>query len=283
VLHTPLGFACAIFAISVVGGLFGSLVGLGGGVVVVPLLTWLLGVDIHYAIGASVVSIIATSSGAAASYVRDEITNLRIGIFLEVATTLGALCGALLSARLAAEWLFGLFGGILAVSALGTLLPRGEASADRAPDPSSLRLKLQGTFHDPNTGQDVTYVARRWPVGFGIMYVAGFLSGLLGIGAGVVKVLAMDLAMGLPIKVSTATSNFMIGVTAVASAGTYYLRGQIEPVIVAPVALGVLAGSTFGSKIMPKMKSQNLRRVFLAVALLISAQMILRAFGVRLG
>jgi uncharacterized membrane protein YfcA len=283
VLHTAPGFVAACFGISILGGILGSLVGIGGGIIVTPLLTGLLGVDIHYAIGASVVSIIATSSGAAASYLREDLTNLRIGVLLEVATTLGALLGAMAAGHLGAAGLFALFGLALGLTALASLRQPDDPPPAGPPDALALRLGLRGRFHDPATGRDVEYVARRVPAGAAIMGLAGFLSGLLGIGAGVVKVLALDTAMGLPLKVSTATSNFMIGVTAAASAGVYYWRGQIDPLLVAPVALGILLGAFGGSKLMPRMRSRHLRLLFVATALVISGQMIWSAIHLARG
>ncbi|HKD76236.1 MAG TPA: TSUP family transporter, partial [Ktedonobacterales bacterium] len=241
-----------IFAASVVAGLVGALVGLGGGVFVVPLLAVGFGMPIEVAIGASIVSVIATSSGAAAAYVRDHLTNLRVGMFLEIATTLGAICGAFLAALLAPSALFVVFGGVLLASALplihklGEDLPQGVTN-----DRWASRLALASSYPDPACGGDVAYAVTHVPSGFGLMTIAGLISGLLGIGSGTFKVLAMDVVMRLPMKVSSTTSNFMIGVTAAASAGIYFQRGAIQPLIAAPVALGVLAGAMAGAKVLP--------------------------------
>jgi hypothetical protein len=237
-----------------------------------------MGVDIHYAIGASIVSVIATSSGAAAAYLRDHITNIRIGMFLEMATTLGAISGAFFAAILAGPWLFLLFAAILAYSAVSMLRrptrTMGNVSVphDRLAD----ALQLNGSYYDAALGRVVEYRASGGLLGLILMYVAGAVSGLLGIGSGVLKVPAMDIAMYLPMKVSTATSNFMIGVTAAASAGVYFSRGQINPFIAAPVALGVLLGATVGTRLMTRTKSVLLRRIFVVVMLAVAAQMLWR-------
>jgi len=202
---------------SLVAGLLGSLTGLGGGVVIVPLLTLVFGVDIRYAIGASLVSVIATSSGAAAAYVKEGYSNIRIGMFLEIATTLGALAGASVAARLPTSVIAVVFGLVLIYSAYLSGRPQAERISDDPPDRLATLLRMDGSY--PTPGGPQTYHVHAIPAGFGLMFVAGMLSGLLGIGSGAVKVLAMDQAMRLPFKVSTTTSNFMIGVTAAASAG----------------------------------------------------------------
>jgi uncharacterized membrane protein YfcA len=270
-------FFLLVFAASVGAGLIGSLVGLGGGIFVVPLLTLVFGVDFHQAVGASIVSVIATSSGAAAAYVRDRITNLRIGMFLEVATTIGALCGALLITLVPTGALFVIFGGVLAISAIplivriGEELPR-EVKNDRWAE----RLSLAGSYPDRRLGREVAYQVTHVPIGFGMMYVAGLISGLLGIGSGTFKVLAMDTAMRLPMKVSTTTSNFMIGVTAAASAGIYFQRGDINPLIAAPVALGVLAGATVGARTLTRLSNTTIRKLFVPIILIVAVEMLLR-------
>src|SRR5258708_39672842 len=227
---------------SLCAGLIGSLVGLGGGIFVVPLLTIAFGLPIRLAIGASIVSVIATSSGAAAAYVRDRLTTLRIGMFLEVATTLGALAGALLAAAAPTGLLYVVFGIVLLVSVVPLVLKLGEELPEHVQsDALARRLRLEGSYPDRLQGTDVAYRVTRVPLGFALMCGAGLLSGLLGIGSGAFKVLAMDNAMKLPMKVSTTTSNFMIGVTAAASAGIYFERGDMDPLIAAPVPLGRLA------------------------------------------
>ncbi|HEX8730335.1 MAG TPA: sulfite exporter TauE/SafE family protein, partial [Ktedonobacterales bacterium] len=238
---TYLLYFLVVFLVCVGAGLLGSLVGLGGGIFVVPLLTLIFHVPFPVAAGASIVSVIATSSGAAAAYVRDHIVNLRVGMFLEVATTIGALCGAFLVTLLPPGILFVLFGLVLLAAMLPSLAKLGEELPQHVHnDALSKRLALAGSYPDPQLHRVVRYNVTRVPLGFGIMYVAGALSGLLGIGSGPFKVLALDSAMRLPMKVSTTTSNFMIGVTAAASAGLYFARGDINPLIATPVALGVL-------------------------------------------
>ena len=274
---TPLQFTLVTFAISVVAGVLGSLLGLGGGIIVVPALTLLLRIDIRYAIGASIVSVIATSSGAAAAYVRERMTNLRVAMVLEIATTTGAITGAYLAGRVAGRWLYLIFGLIMGYSAVAMLRKRHQI-AHVAPDKWADRLALHDSYFDKAVGQEVSYRVTRTPLGFFLMYIAGIVSGLLGIGSGALKVPAMDLAMGLPIKVSTATSNFMIGVTAAASAGVYFSRGDIDPFVAAPVACGVLLGATAGSHLLGKLKSQVIRIVFVLVLLWVSAEMILKGF-----
>ncbi len=270
-------FFILVFVASMAAGLIGSLVGLGGGVFVVPLLTLAFGLPIHEAIGASIVSVIATSSGAAAAYVRDRITNLRVGMFLEIATTLGAISGAFLVIIAPTGVLFIVFGLVLIISAvplaikIGEELPQGVKS-----DRWARTLKLAGSYPDRKLGREVSYEVSRVPVGFSMMYVAGLISGLLGIGSGTFKVLAMDTAMRLPMKVSTTTSNFMIGVTAAASAGIYFERGDINPLVAAPVALGVLIGATVGAKTLAKLSNSAIRKIFIPLLVLIAIEMLIR-------
>lgn len=250
-----------IVALSSMGaGLLGALSGLGGGVVIVPLLTIAFHVDIHYAIGASLVSVIATSSGAAAAYVREGFSNIRVGMFLEVATTLGALFGAWLTTKAPTSVIGLIFGVVLLYSAYASLKQKHEVITEE-PDKLAMRLKLKGELPVPD-GDPRPYVAQRVPAGFGLMWLAGVLSGLLGIGSGAVKVIAMDQAMKLPFKVSTTTSNFMIGVTAVASAGLYLRAGYLAPGLVMPVMLGVLVGSLVGSKLLVRAPVRTLKMVF---------------------
>lgn len=274
---TPLLFAILVFLLALVAGLLGSLLGLGGGIIIVPALTLLFDIDIRLAIGASIVSVIATSTGAAAAYVRERMTNLRVAMFLEIGTTLGAITGAYLAGHLHARLLFTLFGLLLAASAIA-MLRRSHASLAVAVPRSALadRLQLHGSYFDEAADREREYIVARPGVGLGLMYLAGAASGLLGIGSGVLKVPAMDLAMRLPIKVSTATSNFMIGVTAAASAGLYFMRGQIDPFLAAPVAAGVLAGATIGSRLLGRIGSRAIRWIFVAVLLFVSLQMLVR-------
>ena len=270
-----LAFTAVVFAGSVLAGALGSLTGLGGGVVIVPLLTVALGVDIHYAIGASLVSVIATSSGAAAAYLKEGFTNMRVGIFLEVATTSGAIIGASVATRLPGSTIEVVFGVVLLASVYLTLALRDEPepqSAASRPSGLSRRLRLAGSY--PTPGGQIAYSPRRVPLGFGIMAGAGALSGLLGIGSGAVKVLALDQAMRLPFKVSTTTSNFMIGVTAAAGAGIYLRRGFIVPGLAMPVMLGVLAGSMVGARFLMAADARHLRLVFALAILALGVEMI---------
>lgn len=271
-------FYGGIFLISLLAGWLGALSGLGGGVVIVPVLTILFHVDIHYAIGASLVSVIATSSGAAAAYVREGFSNVRIGMFLEVATTVGALVGAWLINRISTHAIGIIFGVVLLYSAYSSLKkkrPHGSTQPNRMAE----MLQLQGSF--PAEDGPKEYIPRRVPAGFGLMFTAGTLSGLLGIGSGAVKVLAMDQAMDLLFKVSTTTSNFMIGVTAAASAGIYLDRGYIVPALAMPVMLGVLAGSLAGSRLLVKAPVRMLRLIFSLVIVALGIEMLWTNLVVR--
>jgi uncharacterized membrane protein YfcA len=272
---TPLDFVVSLALISVAAGLLGSLVGLGGGVVIVPVLTIIYGVDIRLAIGASIVSVIATSSGAAAAYVRERMTNLRAGMFLEIATTTGAVSGAYLTTVLPARFLFVFFGLVLAYSSYETF-QRRRVSAPLAVSHDRIAnyFDLHGSYYDMAEEKEISYKVVNTKLGLGLMYVAGLVSALLGIGSGALKVPAMDSAMHLPMKVSSATSNFMIGVTAAASAGVYFVRGQIDPIIAAPVAAGVLLGATVGARILGRMTSKTVRFIFVAVLVVISLEML---------
>jgi uncharacterized membrane protein YfcA len=261
-----------IAAGSFLAGLLGALTGLGGGIVVVPMLTLLFHVDLRYAIGASLVSVIATSSGAAAAYVREGYTNVRVGIFLEVATTIGALAGAALASVVPTSALSVLFGLVLLYTAWRSFQQREEHGSDGPAHPWATRLRLNGSY--PVAGRMTPYTVQGVPSGFAMMGVAGMLSALLGIGSGVVKVLAMDRRMRLPFKVSTTTSNFMIGVTAAASAGVYLHRGYIEPTIAFPVMLGVLAGALVGARILAVASTRWLRTLFTGVVAVLAVEML---------
>lgn len=278
-----IGADVGIFAVSLVAGLVGALAGVGGGILVIPALTILFGVDIRLAIGASIVSVIATSSGAAAAYVRDRMTDMRLGMFLELATTTGAVVGAIVAGLVAPALLYVLLGLVLLFSAVQQVLRLGEeVPADPHVSPIARRLRLTGSYPDARRGAEVAYAAQRVPLGFAMMAGAGLVSGLLGIGSGALKVLAMDGAMRLPMKVSSATSNFMIGVTAAASAGIYLGRGDVDPTIAAPVALGVLAGATLGARVLPRLSNRSVRLIFLPVLLAVGIETLLRGFGVGL-
>jgi uncharacterized protein len=274
---TPLQFVLLVFAISVIAGVMGSLLGLGGGIIVIPALTLLFKIDIRYAVGASIVSVIATSSGAAAAYVRERMTNLRVAMFLELATTSGALTGAYLAGVIGGRALYVIFGLVLGYSSLAMFRKRHHARMPgAAPDRWADSLRLHGAYYDEAASEEVSYQVTGTRVGLLLMYVAGVVSGLLGIGSGALKVPALDLAMHLPIKVSSATSNFMIGVTAAASAGAYFMRGDIDPIVAAPVAAGVLLGATVGSRLLGRLQSATVRVAFVVVLLWISLQMLYR-------
>lgn len=264
-----------VAAIAVVAGTLGSILGLGGGVFLIPALTLLLGVDMHQAMGASLVAVIATSTGAAAGYVRERLANLRLASFLELATTSGALVGALIAAHVPARTLFFFFAVLLFYSAYGMFQRRNvEVAAAAVPDPVGTRLGLHGSYFDGALGRSVAYAVANVPAGFAVMWLAGITSGVLGIGSGLLKVLGMDTVMRLPIKVSSATSNLMVGVTAAASAGYFFARGLLTPELAAPVALGVLAGSYVGRWWLSSLRGQTLRRLFIPVLLYVGAQML---------
>jgi uncharacterized protein len=276
---TPLTFTLSAFAASIVAGLVGSLLGLGGGIIVVPVLTLLLGLNIRYAIGASIVSVIATSSGAAAGYVREHMTNLRVAMLLEIGTTTGALTGAYLAGKIPQRSLYIVFGILMGYSALAMFKKR-HGSQDNVPqDRWANKLKLHDEYFDQSMNETIRYRVTHTKLGLLLMYIAGVVSGLLGIGSGALKVPAMDLAMRLPIKVSTATSNFMIGVTAAASAGVYFARGDIDPFVAAPVATGVLIGATVGSTLLGRLQNNTIRILFVIVLLWISEEMLRK--GIR--
>jgi uncharacterized membrane protein YfcA len=275
-----LDFSIIVGAASLVAGFLGSLTGLGGGVVIVPLLALVFGVDIHYAIGASLVSVIATSSGSAAAYLREGFSNVRIGMFLEIATTTGAIFGAFLATSTPTKAIAVIFGLMLLASAVTSSVRRKDRVTDKLRDPLAKSLRLNASY--PVDGVKTPYAVRRVPLGFGLMFGAGTLSGLLGIGSGAVKVLAMDEAMQVPFKVSTTTSNFMIGVTAAASAGVYLSRGYIDPTIAMPVTLGVLAGSLIGARFLVRAKVKVMRLIFAAVIALLGLEMIYSGFTGRL-
>ena len=277
----PVEFVALLFVTAVLAGGVGAVLGLGGGILLVPLLTMFFGVNLHYAMGASLVSVIATSSGAAAAYLRRGMSNIRIGLFLVMATTGGAVVGATLTGIMPTRALELILGLALGYSAYTTIrMLNIELPPDLPVDPLALRFDLQGTYYDARLGQEVKYHAVRVRLGFAAMFAAGVLSGLLGIGSGAFKVLAMDYVMRLPMKVSTATSNFMIGITAAASAGVYFSRGDIHPLIAAPVAVGVLVGASVGTIVMARLRNATQRKVFLPVILYLAGAMILRGLGV---
>ncbi len=276
---TSLTFTLVALTISLLAGLLGALTGLGGGVIVVPALTLALGVDMKYAIGASLVSVIATSSGAAAAYVREGFSNIRIGMFLEIATTMGAILGAYLTTRVSTHALAIVFGLVLLQAAYLSFKGAPEDAERVESDALARRLRLGGSY--PVAGTPQTYGVRNVPGGFSLMFGAGALSGLLGIGSGAVKVIAMDRIMRIPFKVSTTTSNFMIGVTAAASAGLYFHNGYINPDVAMPVMLGVTTGALLGAKLLVRMHVKTLRAIFGFVILALAIEMIVSGIGGR--
>jgi len=269
---TVLLFTLIVLFGAFLAGLLGSLTGLGGGVIIIPLLTLGLGVDIHYAIGASIISVIATSSGSAAAYVREGITNIRIGMFLEIATTASAIVGVVIASYIKADYIVVIFGFILLFSAIMMLKKKVDHSNNEKTSLLANYFKLNGSY--PINGVQQPYAVHHVVGGFAMMFVAGVLSGLLGIGSGALKVIGMDNIMKIPFKVSTTTSNFMIGVTAAASALVYLHKGQIEPTIAMPVTIGVIAGATIGAKILIKTKTDKLKIVFAVVVTFLALQMI---------
>lgn len=276
---TVLVFTVLVGIGSFLAGFLGALTGLGGGVVLVPLLALFFKVDIRYAMGASLVSVIATSSGAAAAYVREGYSNIRIGMFLEIATTLGAIVGALLVQRVSTEAIGVIFGLMLLYSAFQSAREKRDHLATSS-DRLARMLNMNGSY--PVAEGRREYAVTNVPAGFGLMFGAGTLSGLLGIGSGAVKVLAMDQAMRMPFKVSTTTSNFMIGVTAAASAGVYLRHGYIDPGLAMPVTLGVLAGSLAGTRVLMRANVRVLRYVFAAVIVVLGIEMIFNGVTGRL-
>jgi uncharacterized membrane protein YfcA len=275
------GLGLWLFAVSLAASALGGVLGMASGIFIVPILTVFGHLDIRTAIGASLVSVIACSCGSASAFLKGGLVNVRLAIVLEVATTLGALTGVLLSGAIPTAYLFFLFAGILAVSAQQMLARRGEAAGPSAGTGGwAAALGLDASY--PDKGRHVGYRVQRLPLGMLLMYGAGLLSALLGIGSGVLKVPAMDTALRLPIKVSSATSNFMIGVTAAASAGAYFLRGDIQPGVAGPVALGSVVGSALGARVLLAVSNERARVFFVVVLLALAAQMALSGFGINL-
>ncbi len=268
-------FSLVLGAGAFAAGFLGSLTGLGGGVIIVPLLTLGMGVDIRYAIGASLISVIATSSGAASAYVKEGYSNIRIGMFLEVATSIGALFGAYLAALISTQIIGAVFGVVLLHAAYHSLKHHQQeipCDEDTPKDRIATWLRMHGEY--PTREGPRRYCVQAVPMGFGLMFGAGTLSGLLGIGSGALKVMAMDRAMRLPFKVSSTTSNFMIGVTAATSAGVYLSRGYIDPGLAMPVVLGVLAGSFLGARFLTGAKVELLRNIFAGLVGLLALEML---------
>jgi uncharacterized membrane protein YfcA len=272
---TLLAFSILLLVFSFLAGLVGSLTGLGGGIVVIPVLVILFRINIHLAMGASLISVIVTSSAATAAYLREGYTSIRIGMFLETAAVLGALIGALLISIVPKTFLAILFSIVLFISSYMTLIRREDL--EHYPNSHSWATALQLDGEYPLDGQLKAYPVQHAPLGLFIMGVAGIFSGLLGIGSGSLKVLAMDQALRLPYKVATTTSNFMIGMTAATSAGIYFAHGYINPVITFPVVIGVFAGSFLGAKLLTRINIQSLRTIFSVVICLIGVQMLYQA------
>ncbi len=265
-------FTILVYVGSLLAGLFGSLTALGGGVIVVPMLTVLFGVDIHFAAGASLISVIATSSGAASAYVKEGYSNIRIGMFLEIATTIGAVIGAWLAGIVTVQTISIVFSGILIFSAISSIFIKQDDLSVTQENKYARLFKLNGQY--PTLEGKQSYSVQNVPFGFALSSVAGVISGLLGIGGGAIKVIAMDRIMKIPFKVSTTTSNFMIGVTAAASAGIYLKNGYIHAALAMPVMLGVLSGAFLGTKIMPFASSKILKNTFTIIILVMAYQML---------
>ncbi len=275
-IHSP-EFSVLVCLASVVAGVLGGMLGMASGIFVVPALTLLFGVEIRFAVGASLVAVIACSCGSATSAMENRLTNVRLAILLEIGTTLGALTGVVLVGAFPSSGLFLLFSAVLLVSAYQMFRGRNEADSCLPPDRWATRLRLDSSYPDPTTKQEIAYTVSRVWLGMILMYLAGAISSLLGVGGGVLKVPAMDSALRLPIKVSSATSNFMIGVTAAASAGIYFVRGDVLPRIAAPVALGSIIGAYIGTKILMRTSSERVRGLFVVVLLGLAVKMFLAA------
>jgi uncharacterized protein len=279
-----IGVSIWLFSISLGASALGGMLGMASGIFIVPILTMFGGIGIHTAVAASIVSVIACSCGSAAPFLRGSLTNIRLALVLETATTFGALTGILLAGILQVPYLFLLFSAILMLSAQQMLARRRESVGGALIDSSgwATALRLHSSYPDRSLGKDITYYVQRVRLGLALMYGAGLISALLGIGSGVLKIPAMDSALRLPIKVSSATSNFMIGVTAAASAGAYFIRGDIVPAIAGPVALGSVLGALIGARILMVLPNEGMRIFFVVVLVLLSVQMFLNAFGIHI-
>lgn len=272
-------YLTTMIIVGIVAGIIGAVLGLGGGIIITPVLTLIFHVDIKYAIGAAIIAVLATSSGSAIAYLKDDMLNLRVAMFLEIFTTIGAFVGAMLSLVFDAKFLFILYGLLLTFQAYNMyqkLKSQADTYTPAVPDKISEKLQLNSDYYDKATNQLVAYQVTNIPAGSIIMFFAGILSALLGIGSGAFKVLAMDTVMKMPLKPSSATANFMMGVTATASAIFYFFSGQIEPILAAPIAIGVVFGAMLGSKLMPKIPVPMLRVIFIVVLLVSGVQMFLK-------
>ncbi|MFT8410865.1 MAG: sulfite exporter TauE/SafE family protein [Schleiferilactobacillus perolens] len=275
-----------LIAVGLLAGIFGAILGIGGGMIITPVLTIMMGIDIKYAIGASIIAVIATSSGATVAYIKDDLLNLRVAMFLEIATTVGAITGALLTGVIPHAMLYIFFGLLLMYSSTNMIRKlRGtqdEAYRPVTPDKWSEKLNLNGSYYDVFEHKEVDYQVKNVPGGFAMMFGAGIASGLLGIGSGAFKVIAMDTIMKMPLKPSSATSNLMMGVTAAASATVYFFNGSIHPQIAAPLAIGILVGATIGTHIMTRLRPRVIRMIFIPILIYMGLQMALKGFGVNI-
>ncbi|UQS86332.1 sulfite exporter TauE/SafE family protein [Nicoliella spurrieriana] len=277
--------ALIMIVIGILAGIAGAILGLGGGIIVTPVLTLGFGLNIKYAIGASIIVVIATSSGSTIAYLRDEVLNLRVAMFLEIATTIGAVVGSLLTGVLNPKYLYVLFGLLLIFSGFNMVRKLRMKANDYGTgkdDALASKLELNGRYYDKNLKQTIDYQVTNVPGGLSVMFGAGLASGLLGIGSGAFKVIAMDTFMKMPLKPSSATSNLMMGVTAAASATVYFFNGTILPGIAVPLALGILGGAVVGSRIMQVLPTKLIRIVFIPILLYIGGNMLLQGFGVKL-
>ncbi|WP_125709548.1 sulfite exporter TauE/SafE family protein [Companilactobacillus zhongbaensis] len=269
--------------IGLFAGVLGAILGIGGGMIITPILTIMMGLDIKYAIGASIISVIATSSGATIAYLKDDMLNLRVAMFLEIATTVGAIMGALLVGLFSSTFLYVLFGFFLLYSTynmIRKLMSKKGETVFTGSDKAVEKLRLADSYYDKAEKKQVDYSMKNVPGGFIMMWAAGLASGLLGIGSGAFKVIAMDTIMKMPLKPSSATSNLMMGVTAAASATVYFFNGSIRPDIAGPLAIGVLAGATIGARLMQVLKPKVIRMIFVPIILYMGVQMVLKGFGV---
>ncbi len=280
-LHTAL----LMLGVGIFARIMGSILGIGGGMIVTPIVTLAMGLDIKYAIGASIIAVIATSSGSTIAFLKDDVLNLRVAMFLEIATTIGAIIGALLTGAFEPMILYILFGSLLVFSSWNMYrkMRSGQEVLQQVhADKWAEKFNLNSSYYDKNTKQQVDYQVENVPGGFLIMLGAGLASGMLGIGSGAFKVMAMDGAMKMPLKPSSATSNLMMGVTAAASATVYFFNGSIRPDLAVPLALGILGGSTIGTRIMQILPSKLIRLIFIPILLYLGLQMILKGFGVTI-
>ncbi|MDR0898831.1 MAG: sulfite exporter TauE/SafE family protein [Lactobacillaceae bacterium] len=277
-----------IFGLMIVGilaGILGSILGLGGGILVTPILVIGFNLPIHYAIPISIIAVIGTSTGSSIAYLKDDLLNVRIAMFLEIFTSIGALVGAVLTGIFAPQYLNFFFGALLVYQGYNMYQKIRGGKADQlapANDKIANYLRLDSTYYDQKEQKEIHYYVENVPLGSAIMFGAGFASGLLGIGSGSFKVFALDSAMKMPLKASSATSNFMMGVTAAASALIYFFQGMIKFEIVVPIVIGIIVGSTLGAKIMPKLNNKVIRIIFIPVVLLTGLQLVLKAFGITL-